>query len=107
MKTFQIDSKEYQIVSKWLELSVDALAEKLGKQQPKMQMIAIDTIYKMIDCDRHFLSHGASVFAQQIINGQRERITHYGDKAYGLSEKQLAVIAADIDRLTNTWVEEL
>ena len=33
------------------------------------------------------------------MNGQRERINHFGEKAFGLSEKQVDVIARDIDSL--------
>lgn len=106
MKTFQVGSREYQMCEKWLELDVESLVEKLAKQGPKGQMWAIDTMYRIIATDRQFDRHSASVLATQICNGQRERLNHFGDKAYGLSEKQIAVIAADIDRLTDTWIAE-
>lgn len=106
MKTFQTGSKEYQMCEKWLELDVDSLAAKLAKQGAQAQMVAIDTMYQIIATDRRFDRSSAGTLSTQIRNGQRERINSFGSKAFGLSEKQIAVVAGDIDRLTDTWIEE-
>ena len=107
MKTFQQGTKQYEVGSKWMELPVEKLAEKLTATSATMQMVAIDTIFQIIARDEHFLGGNPSVFVQQICNGQRERVAHFGDKAFGMSDKQIACVAAEIDRLTSSWVEEL
>lgn len=108
MKTYSEGSKAWESAVKVLNsCDADGLVAKLAKvEKAEMQMACIDTMYKILSSDRSYLRYGASVTAVQIRNQQRNKIEHWGEKAFCLSEAQLGVIARDLVQLAATKVEE-
>jgi hypothetical protein len=102
MKLFPQGTKSYESAARYVSLTVDELVAKLGKLNASTQITAIDTMYNIIATDHSYLRSSASVTAVQIRNAQRERVAQWGDKAYGLSDAQLGVIARDIVSLAAT-----
>lgn len=108
MKTYKEGSKGWETSAKVLDTcDADGLVAKLAKvEKAETQMLFIDTMYKILSSDSSYMRYGASVTAVQIRNQQRERVSHWGEKAFCLSEAQLGVIARDLVQLAATKVEE-
>ena len=109
MKTFSVDSQSYKMMEKWLDnLDAQRITAQLMKiENAGKQMMAIDTMHTIINRSPEkyaAYSHGTSL-AAQIRQEQRNKIEQWGEKAYTLSEKQIAVIAREIAELATQKVE--
>jgi hypothetical protein len=102
MKVFTQGTKSYESATRYMALPVTELVAKLAKLNAATQIMAIDTMYNIIATDRSYMRSSASIAAVQIRNAQRERVAQWGEKAYGLSDAQLGVIARDIVSLAAT-----
>lgn len=102
VKIYTSQSKQYEICEQLIESDADRIAEELAKAPTAAtQQIAIDTMHAIIarNPDKYMLTSRGTSLAAQIRQEQRRKIEQWGEKAYTMSEKQIAVIAREIEQL--------
>lgn len=102
MKTYKSGSRTYDACQQLVDCGdAERIIEQLCKApSADVQMVAIDTMYVIIANGPYIKASNGGI-ARDIRTEQRNKIEKWGEKAYSLSERQVAVIARDIVSLGN------